>query len=74
MRNQRVAVDDLMQTGYVYYCTEPAGMNFRSDFNPELTPKEMLELGVFGGKYMTDLPEGVSRFLVQARKAKPRWP
>ncbi len=54
MRKRRVAVNDLMQTGYVYYCTEPAGGNFHPDFQPELTPKEMLELGVFGGKYMTD--------------------
>ena len=54
MRKRRVAVNDLMQTGYVYYCTEPAGGNFHPDFKPELTPKEMLELGVFGGKYMTD--------------------
>lgn len=49
-----MAVNDLMQTGYVYYCTEPASRNFHSDFKPELTPKEMLGLGVFGGKYMTD--------------------
>ena len=54
MSERRVAVDDLMQTGYVYYCTEPVGRNFDSDFKPELTPKEMLELGVFGGQYMTD--------------------
>ena len=24
------------------------------DFEPDLTPRQMLELGVFGGKYMTD--------------------
>ena len=54
MKPRRVAVNDLMQTGYVYYCTQPTGRNFHPDFKPELTPKEMLELGVFGGKYMTD--------------------
>lgn len=43
-----------MQKGYTYYLTEPAGKNFDPEFRPELTPKKMLELGVFGGKYMTD--------------------
>ncbi len=38
----------------VYYLTEPIGKNFHPDFKPELTPKQMLKLGVFGGKYMTD--------------------
>ena len=52
MRKRRVKVDDLMQSNYFYFCTEPAGRNFHPDFQPELTPKEMLELGVFGGKYM----------------------
>ncbi|MBN2898465.1 MAG: hypothetical protein JXO44_06805 [Clostridia bacterium] len=42
-----------MQTGH-YFLTEAVGKNFHPDFKPELTPKEMLELGVFGGKYMTD--------------------
>lgn len=54
---KRVAVNDLMQTGYVYYLTEPAGKNFRVDFLPDLTPAQMLSLGVFGGKYMTDCAE-----------------
>jgi hypothetical protein len=43
-----------MQTGYVYLLTEPVGRNFHPDFRPDLTPAEMLRLGVFGGKYMTD--------------------
>lgn len=49
-----VVVNDKMQKGYRYYLTEPAGKNFDPDFTPELTPKQMLEMGVFGGKYMTD--------------------
>ena len=54
MRKRRVEVNDKMQSNYVYFCTEPIGKNFHPDFKPELTPQEMLELGVFGGKYMTD--------------------
>ena len=49
-----MVVNDLMQHGYVYYLTEPVGRNFHPDFKPELTPKQMLEFGVFGGKYLTD--------------------
>jgi hypothetical protein len=51
---RRVVVNDKMQRAYAYYRTEPAGRNFAAGFAPELTPKQMLRLGVFGGKYMTD--------------------
>jgi hypothetical protein len=51
---KRVVVNDLMQKNYIYYLTEPEGKNFNPEFKPQLTPKEMLALGVFGGKYMTD--------------------
>ena len=51
---EEVVVNDSMQKGYRYVRTEPMGENFDERFKPELTPKEMLELGVFGGKYMTD--------------------
>lgn len=54
MRARRIVVNDLMQQGYVYFLTEPAGSNFHPEFRPELTPRQMLELGVFGGKYLTD--------------------
>jgi hypothetical protein len=52
--NKKIIVNDLMQEGYVYFRTQPEGGNFDPDFQPELTPKEMLELGVFGGKYLND--------------------
>ena len=51
---KQVIVTDSFQQGYVYQLTEPAGKNFDSEFKPELTPKEMLSLGVFGGKYLND--------------------
>ena len=54
---KKVVVSDLMQQGYIYELTEPMGKHYHPDFKPELTPKEMLELGVFGGKYMTDCTE-----------------
>lgn len=49
-----IQVNDTMQRGYSYELSEPEGENFAPDFAPELTPKEMLELGVFGGVYMRD--------------------
>src|SRR5512135_2722510 len=57
MKKRRVVVNDLMQHNYVYVLAEPVGKNFHPGFTPDLTPKEMLELGVFGGKYMTDCTE-----------------
>jgi hypothetical protein len=54
---RRVVVNDRMQTGYVYHRTELVGRNFAPSFEPQLTPKQMLQLGVFGGKYMTDCRE-----------------
>jgi len=35
-----------MQHGYAYRVSEPAGRNFHADFRPDLTPKQMLALGV----------------------------
>ena len=49
----KIIANDLMQD-YSYFLSEPTGENFHPEFKPELTPKEMLHLGVFGGKYMTD--------------------
>lgn len=54
MKTRIVIVNDLMQEDYSYYLAEPVGRNFAPEFTPELSPQEMLELGVFGGKYLTD--------------------
>ncbi|MFA6094953.1 MAG: hypothetical protein WC757_03665 [Candidatus Paceibacterota bacterium] len=54
IKPQKIIVHDRMQSNYAYELTEPEGENFDPDFKPDLTPKEILELGVFGGKYMTD--------------------
>lgn len=51
---KQVTVNDRMQRGYVYFLTEPEGENFDPEFRPQLTPSELLKIGVFGGKYMTD--------------------
>lgn len=52
-----VTVNDLMQQHCRYTLAEAKGTNFDPRFRPELTPKQMLALGIFGGKYMTDCKE-----------------
>jgi hypothetical protein len=54
MRKKSVTVRDKMQKGYRYELVAPMGRGFDPAFTPELTPKQMLALGVFCGKYMTD--------------------
>ena len=43
-----------MQKDYEYLLAAPLGKAFDARFKPELSPKEMLALGIFGGKYLTD--------------------
>ena len=73
MQPRKVIVNDLMQKRYVYFLTEPAGRNFHPEFKPELTPKQMLTLGVFGGRYMTDCrKEFPADWFVRARLCHER--
>ncbi len=50
----KITVHDKMQSDYSYFLTEPIGENFSPNFTPQLTPAQMLELGVFEGKYLND--------------------
>ncbi|RCW80057.1 hypothetical protein C7476_11522 [Phyllobacterium bourgognense] len=49
-----IEVNDRMQQGYRYALTAPMGGKFHAEFRPGLTPPDLLTLGVFAGKYMTD--------------------
>jgi hypothetical protein len=53
-KSKTVTVHDKMQRNYRYKLVEPEGRNFDPDFKPQLTPKQMLALGIFGGKYLND--------------------
>ena len=50
----RIEVNDRMQSGYGYALSAPAGKQFSADFTPYYSPREMLEMGVFEGKYLND--------------------
>jgi hypothetical protein len=54
MKKKIVKVSNIMQKNYSYELSEPIGKNFDTEFKPDLTPKEMLRLGIFGGVYMRD--------------------
>ena len=69
---KEIHVKDKMQKGYIYQLIEPIGENYSMDFKPELSPQEMLALGVFGGKYLNDCqPEFPIDWFVNA-KLSPR--
>lgn len=51
---ENITVNDKMQQGYTYTLSAPEGKDFTFGFMPELSPKQMLELGVFEGHYLND--------------------
>lgn len=67
-----VVVNDKMQQGYRYERTAPIGKFSHPEFAPELTPKQMLALGVFGGKYMTDCQDEFPASWFTRAKLSPR--
>lgn len=73
---KHVVVNEEYQQGYTYNLTEPEGKNFDPAFRPDLTPKEMLSLGVFGGAYFPAIPKEFPRsWFIKARlsiEARPQ--
>lgn len=69
-----MVVDDKMQKGYVYAYAAPEGENFAPDFLPELTPYQMLALGVFEGHYLNDCRKEFPAYWFDEAKLSPRKP
>jgi hypothetical protein len=72
MRRRTITVYDKMQKGYRYALSAATGRNFDPEFQPQLTPAQMLRLGVFGGKYMTDCRREFPKSWFAHAKLSPR--
>ena len=51
-QNTIVQVNNPMQMAYAYECVRLPGLDFDPLFEPALSPKKMLQLGVFEGLYL----------------------
>jgi hypothetical protein len=71
MPQRTVIVNDKMQKRFRYVRTAAVGRNFDPEFKPELTPQQMLRLGVFCGKYMTDTRKEFPKSWILRRRRQP---
>ncbi len=60
-----------MQQDYEYQLTHRSGQDFAPEFLPQLSPAQMLKMGVFGGKYMTDCRDEFPKSWYQRAKLSP---
>ena len=70
-----ITYSDNYQKSYRYKLTAPKGRNFDPVFRPELTPKEMLKIGIFGGAYFDGvnglIPSDLPKSWFQGMKLSP---
>lgn len=71
-KQKKVVVKDKIQKGYTYTLSEPEGRNFDKEFKPDLTPKQMLALGIFDGFYVDNsyIKEFPKSWFTKAKLAK----
>lgn len=68
----KITVHDKMQTHYSYVLQKPPGTDLA--FSPQLTPGQMLEMGVFEGHYLTDCTEEFPAEWFKKAKLNPNRP
>jgi hypothetical protein len=68
-RKRTVTINDKMQKGYRYVLSAAVGRGFDPEFKPQMTPAQMLRLGVFGGRYMTDCRREFPKSWLRAKLA-----
>lgn len=70
-----ISVNNPMQVGYHYKLSAPEGRCFKDGFAPAFSPKQMLEMGVFEGKYLNscqnEYPESWFEKALLSDKADP---
>jgi hypothetical protein len=66
MLNKLIVVNDSMQSDYQYYLTAEEG-DLPSNFRPNVTPMQALELGIFGGLYMRDCVDEFPNWFAKAK-------
>ena len=72
MRARKViTVRDKMQHRYRYLLSAREGKDFDPLFTPDLTPKQMLMLGVFSGKYLNDCQKEFPKMWFAKAKLSP---
>ena len=73
-KGKTIRVNDKMQNNYSYILSASYGKKgfTHKDFKPELTPKQILELGAFEGKYLNDCKNEfpLNWFMKAERKGK----
>jgi len=67
-----VKINDRMQRNYTYERTQRVGYDFDPKFEPELTPEQLLAMGIFGGKYMTDCRDEFPADWFESAKLAPQ--
>lgn len=53
MKTKKIISHDELQKGYTYELVAEEGKEFDTDFKPQLTPKEMMKVGIMGGAYFS---------------------
>jgi hypothetical protein len=70
-KNRFVVVNDRMQKDYRYELSAPMGKAFADGFAPHYTPRQMLEMGVFEGRYINDCTDEFPKDWYTKAKTSP---